>query len=328
MISIRNSINDLEKSEESRRLLLDCYLAALRNVAHYAIELDEGIVVPYKTAVNALADDVERGTREGLLESRASLRGLLRNYRDKASEYLNQLRGELANTASALQRIMDTLAQSEGDHEIRLRQAVKTIREIARSDAGAPLRAALSAAVETIENSLEQMRAQQQMTISQLLVEIGLLHKRIDALESAVSIDNLTKLFTRVEMEQRIRAAESAGSLLLIRVQGFRLAQARFHPEVALELAGAFTKRLRNCLPPNALIGRWAEEEFLVVLSAAKEEAMASAKFAAEHLSGSYACLQGGKTVRPSLQIDVAVVEVIPGEAENTVQKIGHFLKG
>jgi GGDEF domain-containing protein len=166
------------------------------------------------------------------------------------------------------------------------------------------------------------------VTISQLLVEINLLHKRIDALESAVSIDNLTKLFTRVEMEHRIRSAESAGSIMLIRVQGIRLAQTKFQPEVALELAGAFTKRLRNCLLPNALIGRWAEEEFLVVLATPKDETIASAKRAAAQLSGQYVCLQGGKAVRPTIQVDVAVVDLAPGEAESTLKKIGQFLKG
>jgi GGDEF domain-containing protein len=328
MISIRNSIHDLEKSDELRQLVLNCYLTAIKNVAHYAIELDGGIVGPYKASVAAVAQDVERGTAEALVESRATLRALLRNYRDKASEYLNQLRGELANTASALQRILDTLSLSEGDHEIRLRQAIKSMRDIADSPAGAALRTALHSAIATVEESLDQMRSQQQVTVSQFLVEIGLLHKRIDALESAVSIDNLTKLFTRVEMEHRIRAAETSGSLLLIRVQGFRLAQTKFQPEVAVELAGAFTKRLRNCLPPNALIGRWAEEEFMVVLSMSRDETMASAKLAAAQLAGSYVCLQGGKTVRPSIQVDVAVVDLAPGEADSVLHKIGQFLKG
>ncbi len=328
MISLKHSIDDLAKSEELRKLVLDCYLAAIKNVAHYAIELDDGVVGPYKDSVNALVVDVEKGTPDGLLESRASLRGLLRNYRDKASEYLNQLRGELANTASALQRILDTLSLPEGDHEIRLQKAVKAIREICDSAAATPVRSALRTAIDTIEHSLEEMRAQQQVTISQLLVEIGLLHKRIDALESAVSIDNLTKLFTRVEMEHRIRSAETAGSIMLIRVQGFRLAQTKFQPEVAQELAGAFTKRLRNCLLPNALIGRWAEEEFLVVLSTPKEETMASAQRVAAQLSGSYVCLQNGKAVRPSIQLDVAVLDLVPHQAESTLKKIGQFLKG
>jgi GGDEF domain-containing protein len=329
MISIRDSINDLEKSEEVRRLALDCYLAAIKNVARYAIQLDSGIVGPYKASVAAVAEDLERSaTAQALVESRANLRGLLRNYRDRASEYLNQLHGELANTAGALQRILDTLSQSEGDHEIKLRQAIKTTRETADSPTAATIRPALHAAIETIEQSLDQMRAQQQVTVSQFLVEIGLLHKRIDALESAVSVDSLTKLFTRVEMEHRIRSAEARGSLLLIRVQGFRLAQTRFRPEVALELAGAFTKRLRNCLLPNALIGRWAEEEFVVVLSTPKEETLASAKLAAAQLSGAYVCLQGGKTVRPSVQVDVAVLDLTPGEAESTLHKVGQFLKG
>ncbi|HUI78397.1 MAG TPA: GGDEF domain-containing protein [Bryobacteraceae bacterium] len=308
--------------------MLDCYLAAIKNVAHYAIELDAEMVGPYRANVEAVAGDVQQGTAEALVESRSNLRALLRNYRDKASEYLNQLRAELANTANALQRILNTLSLSDGDHEVRLRQAIQSLRGIAGSPAAAAVQSALQSSIENLEQTLDQLRAQQQMTVSQFLLEISLLHKRIDALESAVSIDNLTKLFTRVEMEHRIRSADSCGSLLLIRVQGFRLAQARFEPAVALELAGAFTKRLRNCLLPNALIGRWSEEEFVVVVPTSREETMASAKLVAAQLSGSYVCLQGGKTVRPTLQIDVAALDLAPGQAEDTLVKIGQFLKG
>ena len=50
------------------------------------------------------------GTRE-LEESRATLRGLLRDYRDKTSHYLNILRGDLNAAALALEEILDSLGQ-------------------------------------------------------------------------------------------------------------------------------------------------------------------------------------------------------------------------
>ena len=41
------------------------------------------------------------------------------------------------------------------------------------------------------------------------------------------------------------------------------------------------------------------------MLLAKKSEALASAKWITEHLSGAYACLKGGKTVRPAVQLTV-----------------------
>ena len=49
-----------------------------------------------------------------------------------------------------------------------------------------------------------------------------MLHKRIDTLENAASLDNQTKLFKRAETEERIRAATPDDyCLLLVRVNGF-----------------------------------------------------------------------------------------------------------
>jgi GGDEF domain-containing protein len=165
----------------------------------------------------------------------------------------------------------------------------------------------------------------QQLTVSQFLVEIGLLHKRIDALEAAVSVDALTKLFTRSEIEHRIQSTES-GSLLLLGVEGFGRAATHFSPEVAKELAGAFIKRLRNSVLPDSLLGRWGEEEFAVIVPETRDEVLATAQWIGEHLSGAYACLQGGKTVRPRIQVKTEVLELLPGRhAKETLDRAGQF---
>jgi GGDEF domain-containing protein len=323
----QDSPNGLEEGA-ARGLTLDCYLSAIRVVAHYAIDLEDEITGPYKKYLNALADDTEAGTQEALLESRGTLRGLLRDYRDKAAAYLNRLRRELAETAGALQRILDILAQSEGEHEIHLRKALQTLRELARGTPDGTVLPGLREAADTIEESLGELGRSQQLTVSQFLVEIGLLHKRIDALEAAVSMDALTKLFTRGEIEQRIRSAEN-GSLLLLSVEGFGRAATHFSPEVAKELAGAFIKRLRNSVLPDALLGRWGEEKFTVIAPLPREEALASAQWIGEHLSGAYACLQGGKTVRPRIQVNTEVVELLPDrDADATLGRIEQFFAG
>jgi GGDEF domain-containing protein len=321
----QDSRNGLEESGAARGLALDCYLSAIRVLAHYAIDLEEGITGPYKKYLNALADDTEPGTPEALLESRGTLRGLLRDYRDKAAAYLNQLRRELAETAGALQRILDILAQSEGEHEIHLQKALQTLHELARGTPDGTVLPGLREAADTIEESLAELGRSQRLTVSQFLVEIGLLHKRIDALESAVSVDALTKLFTRAEVEQRVRSSEN-GSLLLLSVEGFGRAATQFSPEVAKELAGAFIKRLRNSVLPDSLLGRWGQEEFAVIVTVPKEEALASAQWIGDHLSGAYACLQGGKTVRPRIQVNTEVVELLPDrDADQTLERIAQF---
>ena len=310
--------------------MLDCYLSAIRNVAHYTIELDDEITAPHRQYLTALADEVASAQPEALAESRATLRGLLRDYRDKAAKYLATLREELAGSARALQEILDSLAQTDSDQEKQLRTELGRLREISASLEDGSARAVILAAANSIEQSIEQIGQQHRLTVSQFLVEIRMLHKRIDLLETAASLDDLTKLFKRDETERQIRSASGAKfCLLLVKASGFRQAERQFNREVAAELAAAFSKRFRNSLPPGATIGRWSEEGFIAMLSAEKPEAMASAKRVADRLSGTYACLERGKTVHPSLQVGVAVVDNQAGDPpERTLKRIKEFLTG
>jgi GGDEF domain-containing protein len=330
MISIRDTLNELEDCHRTRAIALECYLAAIRNMAHYAIELDDEITEPYRKYVSALAGEMAEAPPEALVESRATLRGLLRDYHDKGAKYLSGLRDELAGAAAALQETLDSLMLADGDHEGRLRSALGRLRDASRLPDQDAMRAAVLSTADTIEQSLELIRKQHQLTVAQFLSEIRVLHKRIDALQTAATIDSLTKLFNRREMEERIRSAPPGSfSLLLVKVRGFRLASMQFSEDVSAELAGAFTKRLRNGLPLETAIGRWSEEEFIAILPAARPEALGRAKWIAEHLAGVYACLKSGKTVRPSLEVTVGVVDSEPGDsAELILQRVGESLTG
>ena len=104
MISIQSSLTELERSHQIRAAVLDCYVLAIKNIAHYAVELDEELTGPHRKYLETLATEVATGTSEAVSDSRATLRGLLRDYRDKASQYLANLRDELAGTARALKR--------------------------------------------------------------------------------------------------------------------------------------------------------------------------------------------------------------------------------
>jgi diguanylate cyclase (GGDEF)-like protein len=328
MISLRSSMNDLERCRQAGDLALACYLAAIRNIAHYAVELEPETTALHRKYLEELAAQVSSGSADALNESRATVRALLREYRDQTSQYLNDLRKKLVDAVTALEGTLEALAQSDGDHNVQLRNAITRLRAIPCA-ADSPVREAVLAAATTIENSLEEVRKQHQLTVAQFVMEIGMLHKRIDALENAASVDRLTQLFNREEMEARISGVwPTKMSILLLKANGLRAADSQFGSSVAEELAGAFSKRLHNSLPPTAVIGRWSEEEFLAIVQAEQTETSALARRILEGLSGAYACLKAGKTVRPTLHMQVAVVDPRTDQAEKLLQRIREFLNG
>lgn len=330
MISIQSSLTELERSHQIRAAVMDCYVTAIKNIAHYLLEVDEEFTEGHRKSLGALATDVSAGTAEALADSRSTLRALLRDYRDKCAAYLANLRDELASTARTLEEIVDGFGQAEGDHEKSLRTAIGKLRQVAAAPGNAALGTVITSATNTIETSLEELRKQHQLTTSQFLVEIRMLHKRIDALESAAAIDEITRFATREEFGEMLRTA-TAGQycLLLVGARGLRRTEVQFSKEVGGELAGAFAKRLRNSLPVAAVIGRWGPEEFAAMLTVGKAEALAAAKWINEHLSGAYVCLNGGKTVRPTLQLTVGVVDTSANETpQRVMERIGAFLVG
>ena len=330
MISIQSSLTELERTHQMRQALVDCYVAAINNVADYTVELDENLTAPHRKYLMALATEVASKPIEAMADSRSVLRSLLRDYRDKAAHYLLGLRDELAATTGAIEQILDSLAQSDDEHETHLRGALGQLRGVANSPEAGPFKAVMAGAADTIDQSLEQIRKQHQLAVSQFLAEIRMLHKRIDSLEKAAALDSMTSLRNRQEIEEAIRAASGTEHcLLLLAVHGIRRSEVRYGRDVAEELAAAFAKRLRNSLPPEAEIGRWSTEGFVVMLSAPKTEAVARGKWIHEHLSGTYACLLAGKPVHPSVQVTAGIVDAVSRDtAERILERAGAFLAG
>jgi len=326
MLSIHAAMTELDQIAAQRDVAVDCYREALQNVANYAVELDEQVTSQHRRHVEELAARVTSSV-ESLRDAGATLRALLREYRSRAAEYLNSIREQLASTAHALEEVMESLAQADGDHEARIRAALGTMREAAQHPAASPVRDMLLSAADSIASGVEDMRKQHQAHVAEFMAEIRVLHTRIGQLESAASVDSVTQLLSRGEMERHVLSLEPGDvNLVLMVTSGLRLAEVRFNAEVASQLAGAFTKRLRNLVPPTVTIGRWSTEEFVAILEGPAGAAIKVAKAIGEQLSGAYSCLLDGKVVRPDLQVRVMVIERAEGSAERLLGRIREYM--
>ena len=313
----------VELCVESNRLALDCYVSAIRNIAHYAADLEPELTGPYRNYLEKLAERVNDGAC-GFEESRATLRALLRDYRDKTSQYLNILREDLNSAALALAEILESLGDTDGEQGDELREALRTLREPSGEDCDS-IRDTVFAAARTVENCLAAVRKRHQLSVSQLMIEIRMLHKRIDALENGASVDMLTHLFPRKTMEQRILESQSC-QLLLIRSGGIVAAASQFGCAVAEELTAAVIRRLRNVLPADTPVARWGKQGFLALLEVDAPEAAQLVVHAQASLDGPYACIMDGKAVYPPLQPEVRLLESAAVGAEELLRQAGEFL--
>ena len=287
------------EQDELSGLALDCFRAAVRDVAFYAIELDKDVTAHYRQELTRLEAHADGAPAE-------ALPSLLRHYRNQMVAYVSRLSRELSESAASLRQILDSVAQGDGEYEVRMRRSLTRLQEFAGSPESAAVHEGLIAAIRTVRGGLDEIARRQESTISQLMEEIHALHRKIDSMESAASVEVLAAVLTRVELEKRLQspAAPADGSMLLA-VKGILEAQAHFDKQVATQLTAAFLKRLYRILPEGSAVGRWGQEEFLVLLAAGQQSDVPPDSILQDQLSGSYACSQDGKVVRPTLQVRV-----------------------
>jgi GGDEF domain-containing protein len=191
---------------------------------------------------------------------------------------------------------------------------------VVKSPDGSVVRSVVRAVADTIEESLEQIRKQHQFTVSQFQSELRLLHSRIDALETAASVDDATKFSNRRFISEYLGAVPEGGaSYLVLKLRGLAEARARYGPAVAEDLVVTFGRRLRNTLPKDVVVGRWSEQDFLAIVPLNKSADATPSQRVADHLSMPYACMIGGRVVRIPLSV---TAEYLAGTAGNSSEQI------
>ena len=312
MISITTSVSELQKCYTTLDATVEGYRNLVGDLAAHCVVTGAGETESMRHDLSLIARAVSTAPVHGLQDYGPQLREWLAGYGGTVTAYVADLEHRQAAAARAFDELEASLAQADDDHDGRIRSTVDNLRTISRTPAARAIRDVLRNAAESVEQSVEQIRKEHQLTIAQFHTEIRALQRRLDPGEAETGKDHLTRLFTREEIQEKIRSSSAgAFSVVLLRVRGVRLAAAHYGSEVAAQVAAAVGVRLRNLLPVGTAIARWSEEEFVGVMQAGGGggPAYTFCGSLAEQLGGAYGCLRNGKTVRPSVEIAVCSVE-------------------
>ena len=96
MVSIRDSMTELEKVHALQTAALDNYMAVLRDTEQYAVEINEEITPAFRRHLAAVVVELTaKSDIDDLAATRSVVRNELRDYRDRAAIILNGLRHDL-----------------------------------------------------------------------------------------------------------------------------------------------------------------------------------------------------------------------------------------
>jgi GGDEF domain-containing protein len=256
------------------------------------------------------------GVTQTVHQAQGSFETALHGYRDQAQTRIDRLRKEVESSAAAIAAFAGNIASHGDNHQVQMDAELERLRTILRWDDLAEIRRGLEGAISGISEAVAHMQRSNQMTIAQLQDEIRTLHHSMGARRRAAATDTVTGEWNRQKSEQRMQdllKEHEAFRVLLISVTNFKRVEGRFSAEVLEAALKELTRRLREIVGAEPPIGRWAENEFLVLLDLDPAGAMALSREASLKLSAAYT-FPDGLGLRPvRLEVATGLVERAAG---------------
>lgn len=313
------------QSTELHRLGLDCYLQALALFGQAAAGICPHIGTPYQNSLVRVRQRIafepdERTLRASLDELSADLTEFSR----RVCEYYEQKSGDVAEILEMVAQAVETFETRDQLYLERLGSLLRHLEKGLGQDAATEtVRAVYEQQVTRLRTFVERLAADGDVAFDELRTGIGKIEARLLKAETEASIDRLTALVTRRELERLIRARlqperNAAGnkifSLLLFDICALRDINEAYGEKAGDEVLRQFGARLVAQVRPRDVVARWGGDEFAVIFDCPAASAAARIEQIGHWVSGRYPIEVDGKDWKAEVEARVTVLEYREGE--------------
>lgn len=314
MISLHESINELDRLNELWKVTTECYGLAIRSTGHYAVEVEDGYARDFCRQLESLADALQQAeTPASIRELQAAFRGELRSYREKAQDDLSRLHNEVAAAATVMESLATSVASNGDDQEARLERELAALKHALASGVAEELQSAVRVAITGITNCVEAMRRSNLLTVAQLQDELRTLHRELAQRDRAVNCDAVTGLWNAIRIDASIADLAGLDEPFCVAVFWVRnlkdLLSSNSRATVDRALCN-LAERLRESVGDQVMLGRRRDDQFVAILRDVEPAAAtALSSELTRKLSGAYPIQENGTPVSVTLQVTGAAVE-------------------
>jgi GGDEF domain-containing protein len=310
VISLRKSINELDKLNECKRTAVDCYGLAIGAVEEHAVEIDAAQVAQFRSTMQSLRKQVKPDiTAEQLRNLQASFSAELQAYSEKAQQRLQRLREDIRAASEAVEVFTGNFAASGTDLDVEVKRDLQRLDKAARTASLDELRVVIGGVSASIASNFERVKSSNHLAITQLKDEIRVLHKEIEAARQSRSSGRPTppqkEIFLQIDA---FRQRNTMFSVILVAVKNLRGLQSCYSKVAIESTLTSFHARLKNALPGGSASSRWTDSQFAAVVTVEPSAAMAMSRELVKELSGSYV-VQDGAFQTVALEANAGVID-------------------
>lgn len=293
MISLRQSIKELDAAEVAREAAGKAFAEALEASAAHVVEVNRQEAEDFREQVLELAGRVSRRVGQGAGEGeynavRSRFRGELRDYSEKARAQVGRLREELQAAGAAMQSFAQGVSASTGEHETVLRREFRQLEEAAETEDMRGVRAAVHETVHAVTESYEGLKQAQAVVIAQLRDEIRVLQSELERGRKRAELapNGVARRELDQEIEELLRQ-DRAFAVVLAGVPDVEEMHRRYPrikvDEAIAEMVKGLAALAGECVP-KAAVAAWGGQAYGVVVTTGAPAGEWERKLAVSHV--------------------------------------------
>ena len=256
-------------------------LLTLDSLRQYVVDTDPLLVDDFQSWADTVIRKVQACIRQPadapFDEVCTSIRGGLRDYRDRAGRYITEMRSRLTTTTSELHKVLANVQSGEGAVAAQLKTEVSRLGALAELASIQDVRNGLRQSVVSLGECMAQVVQQTDLVAKELRDEIRALQNSLEEARRAATVDVLTDVHSRQEFEQVVTQEILTGhvtNVVHITLQNLGKLATSYQRHTIDQLLNAFCKRARGVLLDDAIVGRWRENVFCAILRSAQTDAV------------------------------------------------------
>ena len=317
MISIKKYLDS--NRDELLNSALDCYRAALGAMGSTGLQACPPVGATLQQSLTDLQRRISLElTPAQVLETEAGVEKELDQWAQRATDYYRQRTDEFKELLLVMAGTADALGERDARYEAQFHEFSARLSNIADLHDMQQIRTSLLTSAVELKSCVQKMAQDGKEAVEQLRAEVKVCHSRIEEVERIALVDPLTGLANRRGIESEIecrRARKRRFCLIMLDLNRFKEINDVYGHLAGDQVLKQFAEELKGISRATDGVGRWAGDEFIVVLDTTQEEANEFAERVRRWVFGNYTVESAGSRRKVHVEAALGVTEWLPGES-------------
>lgn len=256
--------------------ILEAYLATLTQMSQSGGNVCRAREQELKQGILRFSEMLRHApTQNSVVAAEIGIREVLQTWARDVESFYDEKASDVRDMLLVISKTVESLGRKDDRIAHSIDVVTKQLTSIASLDDVSRMRTSLEASARELKGSVERITEEGRALIDHLRAEVSTYQTKLESAERVSSRDSLTGVGSRHWVEGRIQDRIDAGaqfSVVLLDIEGFHKLVESHGNLVGDLLLKEFARELRSACRFTDVVGRWGNDEFMLLLDDAGDE--------------------------------------------------------